>query len=169
MVHWSYGVLDEVVPEPCGAGPDEQFVARVLGVSDDSVGLLPAPRGGEVLHGFLAMCKVSRPWPCPSIIPQCLQLFLQCSPVCPVGSTLDDGVGAVVATQSCMSRGFRRDLSMQPRGAPVLRVRVEGLMLPIHMTWGLPVRKFMITAVLSPRSLSLLTSLVGAMVLNAEL
>lgn len=45
-----------------------------------------------------------------------------------------------------MSRGFRRDLSMQPRGAPVLRVRVEGLMLPIHMTWGLPVRKFMITA-----------------------
>lgn len=75
MVHWSYGVLDEVVPEPCGAGPDEQFVARVLGVSDDSVGLLPAPRGGEVLHGFLAMCKVSRPWPCPSIFPSVSNCF----------------------------------------------------------------------------------------------
>lgn len=75
MVHWSYGVLDEVVSEPCGAGPDEQFVARVLGVSDDSVGLLPAPRGGEVLHGFLAMCKVSRPWPCPSIFPSVSNCF----------------------------------------------------------------------------------------------
>ncbi len=51
------------MPEPGGVGPDaavpstrrqqaEQFVAVVVGVFDDPVGLLPTPLGIEVLHGW---------------------------------------------------------------------------------------------------------------------
>ncbi len=58
-----YGLRDEAVPEPGGAGPDaaapsagrqqaEQFVAGVVGVFDDPAGLLPTPLGVKVLHGW---------------------------------------------------------------------------------------------------------------------
>ena len=61
---------------------------------------------------------------------------------------------------------------MQPCGAPVLRVRVEEVLLPILTAWGLPVRKSSIhlhRAVFSPRFLSLVIRLEGTLVLNAEL
>ena len=59
----SYGLGDETVSEPGGAGPDaavlsarwqqaEQFVVWVVGVFNDPVGLLPSPLGVEVLHGW---------------------------------------------------------------------------------------------------------------------
>ncbi len=62
-VQQSHGLRDEAVPEPGGAGPDaavpstrrlqaEQFVAGVVGVFNDPVGLLPTPMGLEVLHGW---------------------------------------------------------------------------------------------------------------------
>ncbi|KAI3377277.1 hypothetical protein L3Q82_009178 [Scortum barcoo] len=50
-----------------------------------------------------------------------------------------DGVGAV--EQSCVNREYSRGLSTQPWGAPVFRVRVEDVVLPIRTAWGLPVRK----------------------------
>ncbi len=59
-------------------------------------------------------------------------------------------------------------VSTQPQGAPVLRVSQDDV-LPVHTAWSLPVRKFKIQshrAVLNPRSLSLMTSLEGTMVLN---
>ena len=77
-----------------------------------------------------------------------------------------------VTKQSCVNREYRRGLSMQPWGAPVLRVRVDGAVLPICTAWCLPVRKLRIQSQkgqLSPRSLSLVTSFKGTMVLNAEL
>ncbi len=46
------------------------------------------------------------------------------------------------------------------------------VVLSIHPAWGLPIRKFRIQsqrAVLSPRSLSLVTSLEDTVVLNVEL
>ncbi len=61
-----------------------------------------------------------------------------------------------VATQSCVYREYGR-LKMQPWGAP--RLRVDEVCLPTLTTWGLPVMK----------SRSLVTSLEGTMVLNAEL
>ena len=78
----------------------------------------------------------------------------------------------LLATQSCVNREYRRGLSTQPWGAPVFRVRVEDVALPIRTACGLPARKFRIQsqrAMLSPRSLSLVTSFRGMMVLNAEL
>ncbi len=62
-VKQSYGLRDEAVSEPGGAGLDaavpsagwqqaEQFVAGVVGVFNDPVGLLPTPLGVEVLHGW---------------------------------------------------------------------------------------------------------------------
>ena len=62
-VQKSYGLRDEAVPEPGGAGRGaavlsarwqqaEQFVAGVVVVFNDPVGLLPAPLGVEVLHGW---------------------------------------------------------------------------------------------------------------------
>ncbi|KAI3375976.1 hypothetical protein L3Q82_016513 [Scortum barcoo] len=63
-----------------------------------------------------------------------------------------------VATQSCVNREYSRGLSTQPWGAPVFRVRVEDVVLPIRTAWGLPVRKFRIQShrghsLLSPRVL----------------
>ncbi|KAI3369837.1 hypothetical protein L3Q82_024418 [Scortum barcoo] len=46
-----------------------------------------------------------------------------------------------VATQSCVNREYSRGLSTQPWGAPVFRVRVEDVVLPIRTAWGLPVRE----------------------------
>ena len=54
---------DEAVSEPGGAGPDaavpsagwqqaKQFMAEVIGVFNDPVGLLPTPLGVEVIHGW---------------------------------------------------------------------------------------------------------------------
>ncbi len=50
---------DEAVPEPGGVGLDavvlqhpEQFVAVVIGVFNDPVGLLPTLLSVEVLHGW---------------------------------------------------------------------------------------------------------------------
>ncbi len=62
-VQQSNGLRYEAVPEPSDAGPDaavlsagrqqaEQFVAGVVGVFNDPVGLLPTPLGVEVLHGW---------------------------------------------------------------------------------------------------------------------
>ena len=59
---------------------------------------------------------------------------------------------------------------MQPWGAPVFRVRLEDVVLPIRTACGLPVRKFRIQsrrAMLSTRFLSLVTSVRGTTVLNA--
>src|SRR4029434_8180982 len=80
-----------------------------------------------------------------------------------------------VATQSCVYREYRRGLSTQPWGAPVLRVSEEEECLPILTTWGLLVRKSRIQlhrGVLRPRLLSFGTSflcLADTIVLNAEL
>src|SRR4029434_1504677 len=46
-----------------------------------------------------------------------------------------------VATQSCVYREYRRGLSTQPWGPPVLRVSEEEVWLPILTSWGLLVRK----------------------------
>ncbi|KAI3374081.1 hypothetical protein L3Q82_022647, partial [Scortum barcoo] len=54
-----------------------------------------------------------------------------------VVSKFDDGVGELwVATQSCVNREYSRGLSTQPWGAPVFRVRVEDVVLPIRTAWG---------------------------------
>src|SRR4029434_6274585 len=77
-----------------------------------------------------------------------------------------------VAIQSCVYREYRRGLSTQPWGAPVLGVSEMEVWLPILTTWGLLVRKSRIQlhrGVLRPRLLSLGTSLAGTIVLNAEL
>ena len=77
-----------------------------------------------------------------------------------------------VAAQSCMNKENRRGLSTQPWGVPVLVMTVDEVRSPILTTCGLPVRKSKIhlhREALSPRSMSLETSLEGMMVLNAEL
>ncbi len=62
-VQQSYGLRDDAVPEPGGAGPNavvpsagqqqaEQFVAGVTGVFNDPVDLIPTRLGVEVLHGW---------------------------------------------------------------------------------------------------------------------
>ena len=54
----------------------------------------------------------------------------------------------------------------------MLRVNVADMLLPTLTTWGWPVRNSRIQLqreVCSPRVLSLMMSLVGTMVLNAEL
>ena len=77
-----------------------------------------------------------------------------------------------LATQSWVTREYRRRLSTHPRGAPVLRISVEDMLLTTLTTWGRPVRKTRIQLqreVFSHRVLSLVMSFVGTMVLNAEL
>ena len=69
-----------------------------------------------------------------------------------------------------MNREYRRGLSMQPCGAPVLRISEQEVLFPTLTTWGRPVRKSRIQReVFSPRILSLVMSFEGTMVLNAEL
>ena len=79
--------------------------------------------------------------------------------------------------QSWVNREYRKGLSTHPYGAPVLRIRVAGVLLPTLTTLGRPVRKARIQLqreVFSPRvltyySLTLVMSFEGTMVLNAEL
>jgi hypothetical protein len=68
-----------------------------------------------------------------------------------------------VATQSWVNREYRRELSTDPCGAPVLRVSVVKVMLPTLTPWGQPVRKSRIQLQREG------TSLEGIMVLNTEL
>lgn len=94
------GALDEVVPEPCGEQQDEQFLAKVTGVSVNSAGRLPAP-DAEVLQGFLAMCRMPH---IPQHLP-CLSLPVSARLQSAQGhavSILDDGV--VVVPQSCTGK-----------------------------------------------------------------
>lgn len=53
-------------------------------------------------------------------------------------SKLNDDVGAVGGHAVVMNRKHRIGL---PSGAPVLRVRVEDVVVPSRTAWGLPVRK----------------------------
>jgi len=48
-----------------------------------------------------------------------------------------------MAEQSCVNSEYSCGLRHQPCGAPVLRTRVDEVLLPIITTWGLPVRKSM--------------------------
>ncbi|KAI3369738.1 hypothetical protein L3Q82_024404, partial [Scortum barcoo] len=53
-------------------------------------------------------------------------------------SKFDDGVGAVGGHAVMhVNREYSRGLSTQPWGAPVFRVRVEDVVLPIRTAWGL--------------------------------
>jgi hypothetical protein len=45
------------------------------------------------------------------------------------------------AKQSCVNREYSRGLRKHPRGAPVLRVRMEEVLLPVLTACGLPIRK----------------------------
>lgn len=51
-------------------------------------------------------------------------------------------LGLCLATHSCINREYRRELSMQPWGAPVLRVNREEILLSLFTTWGLLIWKF---------------------------
>ena len=112
-----------------------------------------------------------------------LQAFLR---HCGVVSKLDDGVGvvqshAIVAEQGVQQRAetpggplreYSRGLRTHPWGAPMLRVSVEEVLLPILTACGLPVRKSriqMLRVKSRPRALSLVASLEGTIVLNADL
>ena len=82
-------------------------------------------------------------------------------------ANLNDDVGAVVGHAVVMNRKHRRGL---PSGAPVLRVRVEDVVMPYRTALGLPARELRIqsqSALCSPRSLSLMRSSEGTLVLNA--
>ena len=46
-----------------------------------------------------------------------------------------------MATQSLVNREYRRGLSTQPCGAPVLRISEVEVLFPTFTTWGRPVRK----------------------------
>ena len=76
-----------------------------------------------------------------------------------------------VAMQSWVNREYRKRLSMHPRG-PMLRISVADVLLPSLTTWGQPGRKYRIQLqreVFSLKVLSLVMSLEGSAVLNAEL
>lgn len=45
-----------------------------------------------------------------------------------------------VVTQSCMNMEYRRGLSMQPCGEPVLRVRMDDVVVPICTALSLSVK-----------------------------
>ncbi len=87
-----------------------------------------------------------------------------------VVSKLDDGVGAVGGHTVIREQGVEERVKHAAlRGAGV-KSHAEDLVLPVRPAWALPVRKFRIQSVLSSRSLrSLVMSLEGTMVLNAEL
>ena len=74
--------------------------------------------------------------------------------------------------QPSVNREYRRGLSTHPCGAPVLRISIVEVLFPTFTTWGWPVRKSRTQfhrAEFRPRALSLMISLEGTMVLNAEL
>jgi hypothetical protein len=71
-----------------------------------------------------------------------------------------------------VKREYRRGLSTQPCGTPVFRFRVEEMKLSNLTEWGLLVRKSKVQLQregLISGSWSLVTSLEGMTVLNAEL
>ena len=70
-----------------------------------------------------------------------------------VSSKRDDRVGVMQTMQSWVNWEYSRGLRTHPWGAPVLRVSVKEVLLPILTACGLPFRK----------------SLEGTIVLNAEL
>jgi len=78
-----------------------------------------------------------------------------------------------LATQSCVYREYSMGLRTQTWGHPVFRVRGLEVRLPTLMNWGLDrIRKSWIQAhrgVFRPSSISLPASLLGIMVLKAEL
>ena len=77
-----------------------------------------------------------------------------------------------MVTQSWVNGEYRRGLSTHPYGAPVLRDSEVEMLFPTFITWGRPVRKSrtqLHREGLSPRASSLMMSLEGTMVLNAEL
>ena len=79
---------------------------------------------------------------------------------------------ACLATQSWVNREYRRGLSTHPCGAPVLRISKVEVLLPTFTTWGRTDRKSrtqLQRAALRLRASSLMMSLEGTMVLNAEL
>ena len=77
-----------------------------------------------------------------------------------------------LAAQSWVNREYRKGLSTHPCGAPVLRISEVEVLFQTFTNWGQPVRKSrtqLNRAGLSPRASSLMMSLDGIMVLNAEL
>ena len=77
-----------------------------------------------------------------------------------------------MAPQSWVNRGYRRGLSTHPCGAPVLRISEVEVLFPTFTNWGRPVRKsrtLLHRAGFRPRASSLMMSLEGTLVLNAEL
>ena len=77
-----------------------------------------------------------------------------------------------MATQSWVNTEYKRGLSTHPCGAPVLRISEVEVLFPTFTTWGWPIRKSrtqLHRAGSRPRVSSLMTSLEGTMVLNAEL
>ena len=94
--------------------------------------------------------------------PQILKQFYNCMIEMEVG----------MATQSCVNREYRRGLRTHLCGAPVLRISGVEMLNPTLTTWGRPVRKSrtqLHRAGSRPRVSSLMKSLEGTMVLNAEL
>ena len=74
---------------------------------------------------------------------------------------------ACMATQSWGNREYRRGLSTQSCGAPVLRVSEVEMLFPTFTTWGRHGRKSrtqLHRAVFRPRASSLMMSLEGTMV-----
>ncbi len=88
-------------------------------------------------------------------------------------SKFDNRCGICERTHSHVCRReYSRGLRTQPCGAPTFRVMEFEVYWPTFTTWGLPVRKSWIQSqseVFRPRPVSLLVSLVGTMVLKAEL
>ena len=76
------------------------------------------------------------------------------------------------ATQSLVNREYRRGLCTHPCGAPVLRISEVEVLFPTFPTYGRPVRQSRIQlhrAGSRPRASSLIMSLEGTVVRNAEL
>ena len=79
---------------------------------------------------------------------------------------------ACLSTQSWVNREYWRGLRTHPCGASVLRITEAEVLFHTFTTMGQPVRKSMTQlhrAVFRPRASSLMISLEGTRVLNAEL
>jgi hypothetical protein len=79
---------------------------------------------------------------------------------------------AYLATQSWLNMDYRRGLSTHTCGAPVLRISKVEVLFPTFTTWERPIRKSrtqLHRVGLRTNASSLMMSLEGTMVLNAEL
>ena len=79
---------------------------------------------------------------------------------------------ACMAPQSWVNREYRSGLSTHPCGALVLRISEVEMLFPTFPSWVRPVRKSrtrLHRAGFRPRASSLMMTLEGTMVLNAEL